>query len=67
MATNGTKIFELGEIRSATDNDFDRFIHLLEDSDGWVKKLDKVVTVWQKETGHSTIKLVKVERESLRQ
>lgn len=62
MATNGSTntIFELGEIRPATDTDFEHFIHLVEDDDGWIKKLNKVVTVWQKETGHSTIKLVKV-------
>ena len=52
---------ELGEIRVATDADFDYFMRLAECTDNWNKKLDKNgLTVWQKETGHSTIKLAKV-------
>ena len=52
---------QLGEIRVATDADFDYFVHLAECHDNWTKKLDKNgLIVWQKETGHSTIKMAKV-------
>ena len=52
---------ELGEIRAATDADFDYFVRLAECHESWIKKLDKNgLTVWQKETGHSTIKMAKV-------
>ena len=53
--------FQLGELREATDKDFDYFRRLAEFHDNWIKKLDKNgLTVWQKETGHSTIKMAKV-------
>ena len=59
--TTGSGFFHLGEIRVATDSDFEYFIHLAEHHEDWVKKLDKNgLTVWQKETGHSTIKMAKV-------
>ena len=52
---------QLGEIRAATDDDFDYFVHLAERHENWIKKLDKNgLVVWQKETGHSTIKMAKV-------
>ena len=57
----GNDFFHLGEIRVATDSDFDYFTHLAEHHEDWVKKLDKNgLIVWQKETGHSTIKMAKV-------
>jgi hypothetical protein len=54
--------FQLNEIRSATDSDFEYFIQLADHhGDGWIKKLEKNgLTIWQKETGASTIKMVKV-------
>lgn len=54
--------FQLNEIRSATDSDFDYFIQLAdEQGDGWVKRLDKNnLTIWQKETGVSSVKMAKV-------
>lgn len=59
--TVGNNFFQLGEIRVATDSDFDYFIRLAEHHEDWVKKLDKNgLTVWQKEVGHSTIKMAKV-------
>ena len=57
----GNVFFHLGEIRPATDSDFDYFTRLAEHHEDWVKKLDKNgLVVWQKETGHSTIKMAKV-------
>jgi hypothetical protein len=59
--TLGSHFFDLGEIRVATDSDFDYFIRLAERHEDWVKMLDKKgLTVWQKEMGHSTIKMAKV-------
>ena len=59
--TIGNDFFHLGEIRVATDSDFDYFIRLAEHHEEWIKKLDKNgLTVWQKEVGHSTIKMAKV-------
>lgn len=59
--TNPPRFLQIDEIRSAEDADFEYFIHLAEDhEDGWIKKLDKEVTIWQKETGTSTIKMAKV-------
>lgn len=53
--------FELGEVRLATDSDFDYFAHLAKNFDGWVKKYDKHgVTVWNKDTGGKTVKMLKV-------
>ena len=54
--------FQPYEIRSATDSDFEYFIQLADDEgDGWIKKLEKNgLTIWQKETGVSSIKLAKV-------
>ena len=54
--------FQPLEIRSATDADFDYFIQLADqEGDGWIKKLDKdSITIWQKETGTSSIKMAKV-------
>lgn len=54
--------FQPNEIRSATDSDFLYFVQLADDQgDGWVKKLDKNnITIWQKETGVSSIKMAKV-------
>lgn len=54
--------FQPYEIRSATDSDFDYFIRLADDDgDGWIKKLEKNgITIWQKETGVSSIKMAKV-------
>ena len=69
VASNGSTVlppsehfFQLNEIRSATDTDFKYFIQLAdENGDGWVKKLDKNnMTIWQKETGVSSIKMAKV-------
>ena len=52
---------QLGEIRAATDADFEYFVRLAENHENWIKKLDKNgLIVWQKETGHSTIKMAKV-------
>ena len=52
---------QLGEIRTATDADFEYFVRLAENHENWIKKLDKNgLIVWQKETGHSTIKMAKV-------
>lgn len=52
---------QVNEIRSATDEDFDYFIRLVEENDGWIKKLDKGITVWQKETSKvSPIRMAKV-------
>ena len=59
--TTVKEFLQLGEIRAATDNDFDYFMRLAEYHEDWVKKLDKNgVLVWQKETDHSTIKMAKV-------
>ena len=57
-----THFFQVNEIRSATDSDFEYFVQLAEEEeDGWVKKLDKNgITIWQKETGESPIKMAKV-------
>lgn len=54
--------FQPNEIRSATDSDFQYFVQLADDrGDEWVKKLDKKnLTIWQKETGVSSIKMAKV-------
>ena len=53
--------FQLGEVREAKDTDFDYFRRLAEYHDNWIKRLDNNgLTVWQKETGHSTIKMAKV-------
>lgn len=69
VASNGSStippsehFFQLNEIRRATDKDFEYFIKLAEENgDGWVKKLDKnKITIWQKETGASPIKMAKV-------
>lgn len=58
------QFFELDEIRSARDADFEYFIHLAngysEDTD-WVKKHDKnAIKIWQKETGVSSVKMALV-------
>ena len=59
--TTGKEFLQLGEIRAATDSDFDYFVRLAEHHEDWVKKLDKNgLIVWQKETEHSTIKVAKV-------
>ncbi len=69
VASNGSTIIppgehfiQLNEIRSATDADYQYFIQLAEDhGDGWVKRLEKNdLTIWQKETGVSSIKMAKV-------
>ena len=61
QGTTGACFLQLGELRVATDADFDYFISLAEYHEDWTKKLDKNgLTVWQKETGHSTIKMAKV-------
>jgi len=67
-ATNGHSSgtgFEVNEIRSATEEDFQHFIRLVEEykveGSGWTKKLDKNnITIWQKETGVSSIKMALV-------
>lgn len=68
-ASNGASVlpsghfFQPNEIRSATDADFEYFIRLAEvhEGDGWIKKLDKNnLTIYQKETGVSSIKMAKV-------
>lgn len=56
-----THFLQVNEIRSATDSDFEYFMRLAEEEDGWLKKLDKNgITIWQKETGESPIKMAKV-------
>ena len=63
LGENGNRqIFQLGEIRSATDVDFEHFIQLADESgNGWVKKLEKNgLIILQKETGVSSIRMVKV-------
>lgn len=57
--------FKVNEIRSATDDDFQHFISLVEeyerDGTGWTKKLERRdITIWQKETGQSPIKMALV-------
>ena len=53
--------FDLGEVRAATDKHFDYFLNLLDNNDGWIKKLEKnELTIWQKECENSTIKMAKV-------
>ena len=67
-ATNGLSSgtgFKVNEIRSATDEDFQHFIRLVEEhkveGSGWTKKLDKNnIVIWQKETGASPIKMALV-------
>lgn len=61
LGTAEPVFFQIGEVREATDTDFDYFKRLAEYHENWIKKLDKNgLTVWQKETGHSTIKMAKV-------
>lgn len=58
---NPSHFIQPNEIRSATDSDFEYFIQLAEREDGWIKKLDKNnITIWQKETGVSSIRMAKV-------
>lgn len=61
---NGTTqsgFFELGEIRPAHDSDFEYFIKLAEGDEGWVQKYDKNgLTVWNKDTKHTSIRMLKV-------
>lgn len=63
VTDDGAHFFQPNEIRSATDADFEYFIHLADQhGDGWVKKLDRNnMTIWQKETGISSIKMAKVQ------
>ena len=73
-SSNGCEIppsghfFQLNEIRSATDSDFEYFIRLAEEEEGWIKKLEpkkldkNSITIWQKETGVSSIKMAKVRK-----
>ncbi len=53
--------FNLGEIRVARESDFQCFLHLAENHEGWVKKLDKNgLIVWNRDTGKTSIKMFKV-------
>ncbi len=57
--------FKVNEIRSATDDDFQHFMRLVEEykteGSGWTKKLERRdITIWQKETGQSSIKMALV-------
>lgn len=61
-----SSFFELGEIRPARDSDFEYFIGLAE-GHGWTKKLDKNgLMAWSKDTGRSTVKMVKVREKELK-
>ena len=60
-ANPASGFFGLGEVRAATDRDFDYFLNLLDNNDGWIKKLEKnELTIFQKECENSTIKMAKV-------
>lgn len=57
----GQMFFKLGEIRAATDDDFEYFMHIADCHDGWMKKVDKSgFAIYQKESDNSAIKMVKV-------
>ena len=63
MKTKGTEhsFFKLGEIRVATDKDFEHFMRIADNHDGWIKKVEKNgLRIWQKETDASAIKMAKV-------
>ena len=53
--------FRVGEIRLPTDEDFQYFVTLSDDHDGWIQKFDKDGTiVWMKEVPGNTVKMLKV-------
>ncbi len=55
------KFFKLGEIRVATDDDFEHFLYISDCNDGWIKKVDKGgLAIYQKECDNSAIKMIKV-------
>ena len=57
----GHSFFKLGEVRVATDKDFEYFMRIADNHDGWVKKMEKNgLRIWQKETESSLIKMAKV-------
>lgn len=63
MAEGGgdSSFFRVGEIRPANDSDFNYFRSLITDFEGWKKNHEKNgATVYSKEMGKATIKMVKV-------
>ncbi len=53
--------FKLGEIRVATERDFEHFIHIADSNEGWIKKVEKNgFTIYQRECDNSMIKMAKV-------
>ena len=57
----GSSFFKVGEIRPANNSDFEYFRSLIADSNGWKKNHEKNgLTVYSKEMGKSTVKMVKV-------
>lgn len=63
MAEGGgdCRFFKVGEIRPANDYDFNYFRSLISDFSDWRKSHDKNgVTVYSKEMGKASVKMVKV-------
>ena len=53
--------FKIGEIRRPTDKDFQHFMSLNDENDGWILKCDKnEVKVWMKDIPGVTVKMLKV-------
>ena len=60
---DGTRppFLKLGEIRVASDSDFQYFIELAENHEGWVQKLDRDgLIVWNRDMGKTPLKMFKV-------
>ena len=53
--------FKIGEIRKPTDEDYEHFLSLSNNHDGWILKCDKPeVKVWTKDIPGVTVKMLKV-------
>ena len=61
-ATAPQPFFNVGEIRSSKESDFDYFLHLCDNDEGWELKQGGPISIWNRDMGKTGVKMLKVKR-----